>query len=379
MTIQYFTFNTFGAGAQWNVTAGNGVYVGKDATVGSTDNFAITGTGLDISVDIDGTIYGDLGGLSLTNASSAEVRIGENGQIAGAPDDTTAMKLDGFDGTVENRGEIRGNIGIDVANASSTQVSNFGTIIGTDRGIELEAGSTGSFTFLNFGRLDAASVTGGFGGIYNSQGTTSDAVLNGGVINGTIMLGAGDDVYYGGAAKPMDGGLAVLLQAIGGDSNTKLASFVDAGDGKDQLLGSKFTDYLVGGKGFDTISGGGSDDVIAGGFGKDTIAGGAGADEFIYQTVKDSQPVGADFISDFSHKQHDLMSLGAIDAKSGTPDDDTFKFIGTDGFDGRAGLLRYKFENGQTHVLGNLDKDNKAEFEIVLNGEIKLQASDFSL
>jgi Ca2+-binding RTX toxin-like protein len=379
MTIHYFTFSTFGAGVQWNVTAGTGVYVAEGSTVGSTDNFAITGTGLDVSVDIDGAIYGDLGGLSLTNTSSAVVRIGDHGQIGGDPGDSNAMSLDGFEGSVENRGKIRGYVGIDVLNASDSEISNYGSIIGASHGIDLQVGSSGAFTFLNFGRLDTATATGGFNAIYDSQGTASDVILNAGVINGTILLGDGNDFYYGGAAKPMDGGLVEILLAVGGGTNAKISAYVDAGDGDDLLFGSKFVDYLVGNKGRDTVTGGGGDDVIVGGLGKDSLVGGTGADEFAYQTVNDSHGNSVDIISDFSHKQHDRLSISAIDAKPGTADDDAFKFIGTDGFANRIGALRYTFENGHTVVQGNLDHDNQAEFEIVLNGEIHLQKSDFDL
>lgn len=62
--------------------------------------------------------------------------------------------------------------------------------------------------------------------------------------------------------------------------------FVDAGDGIDILVGSKFADDLRGGAGNDSVTGGA---------GNDTLAGGSGADAFVFDAG-----FGKDTITDFT-------------------------------------------------------------------------------
>jgi Ca2+-binding RTX toxin-like protein len=95
----------------------------------------------------------------------------------------------------------------------------------------------------------------------------SDQVYNAGHINGTVDLGADDDIY--------DGHLgAITGTAFGGDGN----------------------DLLIGGAGRDTLNGGSGDDVLFGG-GGDTLIGGSGADTFVFTMVVPGAP--PEVISDF--------------------------------------------------------------------------------
>jgi len=149
MTIKYFMFNTSGAGSQWNISAGNGVDVAAGVTVGSTDSFAITGTGADIGVNINGALYGETGGLALLNTANSVVRIGEQGEISGNVSGGSALTLTDSGGTIENRGLLTGDSTVDVFNTSGTQFTNFGTIIASEHGVELESGSSGTFSLFN--------------------------------------------------------------------------------------------------------------------------------------------------------------------------------------------------------------------------------------
>jgi Ca2+-binding RTX toxin-like protein len=379
MTIQYFTFNTTGTGIQGTVTAGNGIHVSEGVTVGSDNDYAITGSGSNISVDVDGRLYGDLGGLSLAATTDAFVRIGEHGQVAGDVADAKALKLDNFDGTVESHGLIRGDFAVDVLNASNTGFNNFGTIVGTQHAVELEIGSTGTFSFFNFGRIDTATASHGYDSIYNSEGTTQDAVMNSGIINGIIKLGGGMDAYYGSQAKLMDGPLVSLVTAMGDNMDLKLASYVYGGGGADHMFGSRFGDIFIGEGGNDKLSGAAGNDFLDGGIGRDQMTGGQGKDEFVYNSIADSHDNAVDIITDFNRNEHDKLGVDGIDTQPSTTDDDAFTFIGTQHFSGAIGELRYEFHNGRTTVLGNLDHDNQAEFEITLNGSIHLQQSDFVL
>lgn len=376
MTIKYFTFSSTGAGTQWLVTSDNGVYVAENTTVGSTDDYGLTGTGSHTSFDIDGTVYGDLGGISITTADNAYVRVSEHAQISSDLDDGVAFNLSDVSGTIENRGEIRGDKGFEIAGNSDITLSNFGDIITKAECIHTDAAATGQYELLNYGRMESWSGSSS-AGVIKSEGKTNDVIINLGAINGSISLGGGADVYFGSGEKAMDGGFGLLLTVLG-QTKEKIGSIVDAGGGNDQLMGGKYVDYFLGNTGNDSISGGGGDDVLVGGAGGDTLTGGTGEDHFEFTSLGDSHGKKIDIIEDFNHKQHDGIDL-AFDAKPGTTDIDAFKFIGTHHFSGKPGELRYEFHNGDTIVLGNTDHDAKAEFELHLHGEINLVKADFGL
>jgi Ca2+-binding RTX toxin-like protein len=377
MATRFFTSSTFGAGVQWNVASDDGVYVAKDVTVGSTDDFAVTGTGDDISIDIDGTLYGDQGGLSLTSTSDASVKIGSEGQIGGDLANATAIGLTDFDGSIGNQGLVSGETGLDLAGNLGATVQNRGTIIGTESAIRVEAGSTGSFTLFNFGTIDTPVDSGAFSSLIVSRGKVNDVILDAGVINGFVSLGGGSDIFAATQAKAMSGAAGAFFAFLGGVE--KIGVFIDGGDGADQLSGSRFTDELIGSKGNDTLQGGGGDDELLGGLGKDDLTGGKGADFFVFSGAGESRDKEFDTIHGFNQKENDILSFSEIDAHPGTPDDDEFKFIGTDNFSGKAGELRYEIVGKQTIVFGNLDHDKQAEFEVHLEGKIHLQQGDFGL
>jgi Ca2+-binding RTX toxin-like protein len=380
MAIKYFTFNTYASGLLWTVTDGDGVYVDSDVTVSSTDNFALSATGATISVDIDGTIYGDLGGLSLTDVSEGIVRVGSHGQVRSDLNDSAAIQMTGFSGLIDNRGAIDGKIGVEVDGAVGGALQNFGSVSGLESAIHLATGSSGTLTFLNSGRIETTSAFTGSKAVYYSQGNVTDAIINVGVINGIVALGNGKDSYFGAQAKAMDGGFIDLLNAIGGTTSAKIGSYVDAGAGDDRLGGSRFIDVFMGDAGKDVLVGAAGDDYLLGGSGKDRLEGDAGKDAFVFSKASDSQGSQFDTIVDFHHKQHDLISLSGIDAKPATAaTDDEFKFIGTHGFSGKAGEVRYVVAGGNTFVYANLDHDKQAEFKLELTGVIHLQRSDFDL
>ena len=75
-----------------------------------------------------------------------------------------------------------------------------------------------------------------------------------------------------------------------------------------------------------------------------------------------------------------------MDSKIGTKKNDAFQFIGNAAFAGAAGQLRYEVidlagtANDYTKILGDLNGDRVADFEIILVGNTSpLQATDFSL
>lgn len=150
-------------------------------------------------------------------------------------------------------------------------------------------------------------------------------------------------------------------------------------NGANILGGMAGNDVIEGGNGADTLQGGKGKDVLSGGKGADTLAGGAGKDVFLFSTLKDSPANGAaDTIVDFNRKQ-DVIDLKRLDADEGRRNDQAFDFIGNGKFTRDAGELRYEFRKGDTYIHADTDGNGKADFTLILDGEIKLTEDMFLL
>ncbi|HYX17033.1 MAG TPA: DUF4347 domain-containing protein [Nostoc sp.] len=75
------------------------------------------------------------------------------------------------------------------------------------------------------------------------------------------------------------------------------------GEGNDTLLGGVGNDILVANLGNDSLIGGAGNDIFLGGGGSNTLTGGSGNDQFIYQTLSDSNTT----ITDFNQSQDKLV------------------------------------------------------------------------
>lgn len=208
--------------------------------------------------------------------------------------------------------------------------------------------------------------------------------LDGGFGHDILWGGAGIDTIYGGNQGDtlLGHGGGDDLRANRGNDEVRGGSGADqirGGWGADDLRGNGGADSIKGERGSDTILGGGGNDTIMGGTQKDILTGGNGADVFEFRTLAHSQTGagGRDRITDFNQGV-DTIDVSAIDAQSG-PGNQTFDFIGNTAFSGTAGELRYSQANGKTFVLGDVDGDLSADFEIELTGLIALTASDFVL
>ena len=80
-------------------------------------------------------------------------------------------------------------------------------------------------------------------------------------------------------------------------------------------------------------------------------------------------------IKDFSRSQGDVIDLSGIDANTKAGGNQSFSFIGSKGFSGDAGDLRYR--NGE--VSGDVNGDKKADFYIDIANNHGLVADDFIL
>jgi Ca2+-binding RTX toxin-like protein len=208
--------------------------------------------------------------------------------------------------------------------------------------------------------------------------------------NDTLLSTSGNDILNGGFGNDTasyanaKAGVTVSL-ATTGPQNT-IGAGTDTLISIENLTGSAFADILTGDNGDNVLNGGAGNDRLTGGLGHDTLTGGAGNDVFVFNSVSDS-PVGAslrDIITDFQPGQ-DKIDLSRIDADTTRKNDQAFKFIGMQDFDGKAGELHYQtFDqagtaNDITVISGDINGDRVPDFEIGLTGIVKLTSGDFVL
>lgn len=265
------------------------------------------------------------------------------------------------------------------------------------------------------------------------SGGGGDDLLDGGNDNGRNLLfgGAGDDTYLdyvstrGGAiiteqagggydilrsfaqsaSLPdhveelrMEGRFANFVNALGNSGANAIhgsegRDFVNGFGGSDVVFGRGGSDQLFGGNGVDRLCGGRGDDAIydfhgrtrfAGGPGddllqtgstaRDVMTGDAGADRFVWETPAAAGLATADVVEDFTPGV-DTLVLQYIDARSGQPGDQAFRFIGSADFSGRGAEIRY----AGGVVLGAIDRDTEADFRIRLVGAPELAEDDILL
>lgn len=149
--------------------------------------------------------------------------------------------------------------------------------------------------------------------------------------------------------------------------------------GNDTILGSGEDDFLFGAAGNDLIKGNGGRDWLLSGAGADDMYGGSGADVFVLTHKSDStvSATGRDTIFDF--RSADKIDLSVIDARSNASGNDTFSFIGTKGFSGKAGELRYKKMSSDTYIYGDINGDKAPDFAIHLDDAITMKSGYFFL
>lgn len=141
-------------------------------------------------------------------------------------------------------------------------------------------------------------------------------------------------------------------------------------DGNDVLTGGDGVDELWGGNGNDALDGGSGNDWLYGAAGADTLTGGSGIDSFYYLDIADSLAGASDFIRDFEDTV-DVLDLSGIDADTTTAGDQAFTYVFFEPT-GTPGQLWARQENGHTYVWGDVDGDDVADFELVIDGAVAL-------
>jgi hypothetical protein len=84
---------------------------------------------------------------------------------------------------------------------------------------------------------------------------------------------------------------------------------------------------------------------------------------------------------DFNSAEDDDISLDNLDANTKKPDQQHFKFIGSQQFHHHAGELRFKIDaaHDRTIVQGDVNGDGRADLQIELAGQHVLELTNFLL
>jgi Ca2+-binding RTX toxin-like protein len=327
------------------------LYIGVAGFIGSRTQTAIYADVNNAFVTVDGTIVGAYGGILLgyvfrdeTGVVDESIGVRANFTASARVFSTyNPIEIQGHDARVTNAGRVESihYSGIAITSlmaGKASSIVNSGDVIGGDVGAGVY------FEGVDDGRLTNEGTISGGNSAFNSLKSSADmTVLNHGTMKNGILFGAGNDIYNG--------------------SDGSVTGVVSGGAGRDRLTGGAAADDFDGGRG------------------RDILAGGKGADHFIFDTLKGSTVAksGRDLIGDFSTGQKDIIDLSDIDARSGTPADDAFKFIGSHGFTGHAGELRLAYASRSTLVQMDANGDGHADSAIELSGRITLHASDFIL
>ena len=232
---------------------------------------------------------------------------------------------------------------------------------------------------------------GGGDGADNLTGTAKNDWINGRNGVDTMSGGNGDDTYVvtngDKIVEKAGGGIDTVLSWASSYTlqdnveHLKLegtASSTGIGNDLGNILTGNGGNNLLDGKGgTDILNGGAGNDTLIGGAGRDVLTGGAGNDRFVFTNLSDSKPTrdGMDLIKDFG--KGDVIDLSGIDANSSLGGNQSFKFIGSQGFTKQAGELNVVKEDGNTFVQGDSNGDGVADFQVALLGQPSLTASSF--
>lgn len=208
-----------------------------------------------------------------------------------------------------------------------------------------------NFVPLQADRVELALQDGNTGKVVGTDGP--DSIL--GTDGNDLLIGKGGD-------DTLDGGQSDDI-IRGGAGNDLLIG----GDGNDSLEGNGGNDVLQGGDGNDTLNGGNGNDTIEGGLGQDHMIGYKGEETYVFSNISDSSVDNPDAILS-AHINDDVIDLSAIDANIIETGDQAFALVQE--FTEQAGQLKIVFDadRGVTEILGDVDGDGVADFEVDLAG-----------
>ncbi|MEL7315010.1 MAG: DUF6851 domain-containing protein [Cyanobacteria bacterium J06559_3] len=207
---------------------------------------------------------------------------------------------------------------------------------------------------------------------------TAQYFINGGQLKEFVIGTRDADALFGSEVDEQLYGRSgddLLMGGLGDDD-------LLGGDGDDILFDRIGNNSLIGGQGDDSLVGGDGDDILNGGLGTDYLLGGWGEDLYDYSDTADSQ-AGAekDHILDFV-RGADKLDISKIDSNLTVSGIQAFEFIGTDDFSsGKNGQIRYSSSCLGIHTTVQLDIKGdglNAVMEILLLNIPFITASDFT-
>jgi len=253
----------------------SGLYVGESAAVVVNSghisaNNGISSVGEALDVTNVGKISGHFAGIS-TVAEGAVIKNGDTGVI------------------------VADTYGIQLTDGGAGKVLNVG-LIQADKAI---ADGSGEVEIFNLGTIEGTVLMGGGDDLFNGRF---------GVLQGKVLGGQGEDTYIVGGQpikiiEKQDQGMDQVQSTVSYTLSDNLENLTLLG-GKDRDgTGNAGSNSLHGNRGDNLLRGMGGEDVLSGGKGDDRLVGGAAADIFVFNT-KD----GHDVIADFQDGKDVIMS-----------------------------------------------------------------------
>ncbi|KQT97360.1 calcium-binding protein [Rhizobium sp. Leaf453] len=261
-----------------------------------------------------------------------------------------------------------------------------------DRGIAAETYGRGTGAADTM-RVDPTGMLSGLAGNDHLIGDTRNNFLSGDSGNDGLSGMEGNDVLRGGSGADRLSGssgrdTATYDNAARGVTANLSDSSANTNDAKgdvfvsiENLKGSSHDDRLIGDSGANRLDGGSGDDILLGGGGYDNLYGGSGRDVFVFKFGSDvgTTRSATDIIFDFSRADDDIINLRSMDADVTRGGNQAFSFVGSGGYSGEAGELRYVRESSDTYIYGDRNGDGRTDFVIRLDDAISLASSDFIL
>jgi len=205
-------------------------------------------------------------------------------------------------------------------------------------------------------------------------GTNLAELINAGAGDDFVTASGGNDEVHGGDGDDTVSGGSGHDTIYGDDGDDQLAGgsgndTIYGGDGDDLVIGDSGNDVLYGNAGIDTLQGGSNNDTLNGGADKDYLSGGSGNDIFVISSASDSAVGQArDVITDFGNGV-DKIDISAIDASTDVGFQGlSFVGLGTADRTVAAGTMKYYVYNNTTFIVGSVDNDDQADFQIELTG-----------
>lgn len=232
--------------------------------------------------------------------------------------------------------------------------------------VEQNGSQQGSDTTASAGGYSVAFAGGTADVVFSAGGLPADVIvtISAGQQNTKVDLVNTNTILSSATAALGEGAVRLVLL---GSANIN-------GSGNDQ------SNTIRGNSGANVISGGDGNDILCGGKGRDVLVGGAGQDRFDFNSCLDTakSAVLRDRITDFEQGV-DRIDLCSIDARSNVAGNQCFKWIGSQNFHDRAGELRFVQFGSDIIILGDVDGDGRADFQIEIDKIAGISRADFIL